>query len=746
MRPGRLALSLFTTLLASSLVAAESARAEGLLVGRSVDGRFVPDAGGAAGPIALASRHVTVSIDGPVASVTVDQRFENRTDRRLEADYLFPLPEGAALSGFAMTLGGRKVEGEVMDAAAARQVYESIVRRRRDPGLLEYLGRGLFRARVFPIEPRGAVEVRLSFQQVLPDDDGTLELRYPLAVRGADAATGEVVVDVTAKEPVPIRAVYSPSHPVAVVRRSETEVRATFESTGPSSRDFLLYVGRSHEDVGFSVVSEKPAGADGTFLAILAPSPKAPTEPVPKDVVFVLDTSGSMEDDGKIDQARRALSYGLGLLRPEDRFALVAFSIQPRTFRAALLPASPENRDAARAWLDGLRAEGGTDLAGGLVTALGMVDAKRMSMLVLLSDGRPTVGVTAPDAVVKAVRDADARHARVFTFGVGFDLDVQLLDRIAETTRGARDYVQPREELEIATSRFFRKVVDPVLTDVRVDLGEGAYDVYPTEIPDLFSGGEVVLMGRYHEAGPRRIVLRGRAGDLEVAHTYEVRFRADEKAPFLPRLWAQRKVAYLLDEIRLHGDEPELVQSVKELGVAYAIVTPYTANLVTDDAELGSSSARPTPPAHHGLGGPFRAPGGTVPPGLRRPSDPTPAPPSPPSAPSPAGPTTPTVPPPATTPASRPTDVSKRIRDAKERAREGEDANVRTAGGHTFVFRGGRWVDTNFDEKAKPIRVVAFSDAWTELLREDVRIAAILALGDRVDFVWRDQAYRVEPE
>ncbi len=198
------------------LLFAAPARASGIVLATTATGGGPMDSRAA---IALQSHRVHAVVNGPIADVTVDQTFRNETDRRLEGTYLFPLPEGAAVSKFAMTLGGRMVEGEVMDAVRAREIYESVVRRRRDPGLLEYVGRGLFRARVFPIEPRGRVDIRLSFQQVLPDDAGTLEFRYPLATaRMHGQPVEETVVTVDVESDVPIRAVYSPSHPVALVR------------------------------------------------------------------------------------------------------------------------------------------------------------------------------------------------------------------------------------------------------------------------------------------------------------------------------------------------------------------------------------------------------------------------------------------------------------------------------------------------------------------------------------------------
>ena len=751
--------SLVAALLLPALAA--PAHAHGLLTAGRVDGGTPPPETRGQSALRLSTHRVKATVTGPVAHVAMEQTFLNTTDQQLEGTYLFPLPEGAVVSKFAMTLGGKLIEGEVMDAGQARAVYEQIVRRRRDPGLLEYVGRGLFRASVFPIEPRSKVDIRLAFEQVLPDHNGTLEFRYPLATsRIHGEPVDEVVVTVDVASEVPVRSLYSPSHRVAVAHKDERKAHASYEGSGlDQDRDFLLYIGRSPEEVGFSILGHRAADGDGTFLAVLAPSVQPSDERLPKDVIFVLDTSGSMGGDDKLGQARRAVQFGLSVLREGDRFGIVTFSSQTRRFSDALIAVTPKAQEEARLWLDGLVAEGGTHLQGGLQDALSLVQKDRLAIVVLVSDGRPTAGARDANTILAEVGSTNPHQARVFTFGVGFDLDVELLDRIAEATRGARDYVLPREELEIATSRFFRKIVDPILTDLRLDMGDDVHEVYPHPLPDLFAGGQLVVLGRYAKAGARRIVLRGRRGDQETEFIYEAVLPADDGHAFLPRLWAQRKVAYLLDEIRLHGQDEELVESVRTLGLRHGIVTPYTSRLVTDGSETPphlATSANPllprTPPAvsrgGSGGGGYYRGPGGAVPPGLREPSDPTPPPPPPPSGPpSTPAPITPTTPGGAYGP-SAPGAVatSKSLRRAKERGEEEEVEGVRRAGGRVFIREDDVWVDTAWPEEAKPTKLVAFSDAWLALTKRHTKLAQILALGDRIRFVWEDQAYEVVRE
>ncbi|MHC5010386.1 MAG: VIT and vWA domain-containing protein [Planctomycetota bacterium] len=768
MRLALVALCPVLALLCCGVAFPHDAHAHGLLVAASPDAPTPAPTGGAQGPVVLQGHRVEAVIHGPVADVEVEQVFRNQSDRRLEGTYLFPLPEGAAVARFAMTMGGRMVEGEIVEAREARRIYESIVRRRRDPGLLEYVGRGLFRAQVFPIEPRSDLTIRLTFQQVVPEDGGTLEFRYPLATsRLHGEPVAETVLSVEVRSDVDVKAVYSPSHDVEVVRRGNREVVASYERSGTrQERDFLLYVGRSEEDVGFSLLSHKQPGEHGTFLAVLAPSTEIPDGArLPKDVVYVLDTSGSMEKDDKIEQAKRALEYGIRVLGPDDRFNVVSFSAEIRPFREGPVPATAEMKDAAAAWIAGLRAHGGTNIRGALRAALGDGTPGRLSLVVFLTDGRPTVGERKPEALLRFVKQENHAGARIFTFGLGFDLDVHLLDRIAEATGGARDYVMPREELELVTSRFFRKVNQPVMSDVRIEFGEGVHSVYPKAIGDLFAGGQVTVMGRYARGGDRTIRLSGTLGGETIVHAYAATLRDTAGPAFLPRLWAHRKVAYLLDEIRLHGHDDELVDEVIRLATVHGIVTPYTSGLVVEERELEGVPPPTTPGAGGGGSVPlrgsrsrWRGPNDRVPPGVREPADPTAPPPPPPSGP----PATPSPTTPSSGPASAghggfhrgpsgavpPEDSvrqSERLRDGKDADRVEDGARVRSVGPRVFLLKGERWVDTAWDEVKETVKIEAFSDAWLRLMEEGEEVAKILALGDRIVFVWGETVYEVVP-
>lgn len=702
-------------------------------------------------PVRMREHRVTATIHDRAASVTVEQVFVNHSSAVLEGTYLFPLPPDAAVGEFAMTIGDRLVEGEVLEASRARAIYDSIVRKRRDPGLLEYAGRGVFRARVFPLEPGKEARVRLTYQQVLPDEGGAVEFSYPLGADGLNRAPLESVsVDVRFESGVDLRSVLCPSHAVEVRREGGRGARVTYEaSRRHERREMRIWFGRSADEVALTALSSLPRGGEGTFLAALAPRLVAEeADTVPKDVVYVLDTSGSM-GGVKIEQAKAALKQGLSMLRPGDRFGIVAFSGEARRFRRDVTgwpsidlvePTEEVRRDAVR-WIDAQDARGGTALEDGLRTALAMGAPGRLFLVVLLTDGRPTIGFTGMNEILESARRSNVANARVYTFGVGEDLDVTLLDRIAEETGGQRHYIAPHEEIGRAVTDFLRSVDRPLLTDVRLETGEGVAEVYPRRMPDLYAGGEVVVLGRYGKPGEQVLRLVGRRRGEEVAFEFRFALSGEARHAYLERLWAQRKIAFLLDEMRLHGENTELVDEVVRLGTMHALVTPYTAGLVLEEGMRTAMSPTkgPTPASRRGgHGGSFRGPSGGVPPGLREP----------------AGPTTPGDPAPAASGPSRRTtpgtpgaaERSADLRKRKEATVVLEVGTVRAIEGKSFVWsKEDRWVDSQWDGKAELKRVGAWSDEYFALLATSDRVARYLSVGERVVVVLDGTAYEIVP-
>ncbi len=544
-------------------------------------------------PLEVTFHHVTATIHDQIATTTVDQEFFNPNDRQLEGTYIFPVPQGAHLDTFSMDVNGRPVEAELLAADKARQIYEDIVRRHRDPALLEYVGRDLFKVRIFPIEPHSHKRVKLTYTQLLPADAGLVSYLYPL---NTEKFSAKPIPDVSVKVELasnrPLKSIYSPSHDVEIVRHGDDRATIGFEQRDVRpDTDFQLYFAPERGELGANLLTFRAAGEDhGYFLLLAAPAYETKDErTVPKDVAFVLDTSGSMAGK-KIEQAKKALTFCVDSLNDGDRFEIVRFSSDVEPLFDKLVAATPANREKAQAFVRDLRAIGGTDIDDALKKALGLrpVASDRPYLVIFLTDGLPTVGEVDNDKIVAAVKDASGGNTRVFCFGIGTDVNTHLLDRITETTRAASAYVLPDEDLEVKVSNFFAKVKDPVLTDLKLTFPDGvrATQLYPSPLPDLFKGDQLVLAGRFSGKGTGKIVLAGKVNGHSQTFAFPATFpQHGAEHEFIPRLWATRRVGYLLDEIRLHGESAELRDEVTELARKYALVTPYTAYLIHEDEQ-----------------------------------------------------------------------------------------------------------------------------------------------------------------
>ncbi len=403
-------------------------------------------------PLDLVNHHVTVSIDEQVAVTKVEQTFRNNTNRQLEATYLFPVPKGASVNKFAMWVNGKEVKGEMVEADRAAAVYTDIVRRTQAPGLLEYVGSNLLRLRVFPIPPRGDQKVSLSFTCVNPTEGGLVEYVYPLRSDGKASRTLEkFTLDCAITSRHSVQNVYSPTHAVKVTHTTDHTARAHFEAKGGTlDKDFQLFYALGGQDVGLTVLAHRPVKTeDGWFLMLVSPRAElAESRQVPRDMVFVLDTSGSMEGP-KMEQAKKALKFCLGHLGQNDRFALMNFATTVNKYADRLKTADSDSVADARKWVDRLQATGGTAIDAAMAAALEMRanDTGRAFTVVFFTDGQPTVGETNPDAILKNVMAKRTDNTRIFTFGVGDDVNAVLLDRLADQTRAVSTYVRPEEDM-----------------------------------------------------------------------------------------------------------------------------------------------------------------------------------------------------------------------------------------------------------------------------------------------------------
>jgi Ca-activated chloride channel family protein len=687
------------------LTAAQAASADGFIIPVPPPHvvEVVPD-------LAVKYHRVRVAIEDQVAQTHIDQVFLNDSPYDLEGTYIFPLPEEAAISDFAMFVDGRRLSGEMLDKDEARRVYESIVRRRRDPALLEYIGRNAFQASIYPIPARGEKRVQLAYSQVLLAESGLVHFVYPLNTeRFSSRPLEEVVITIDLQSRVPIKGIYSPSQTIVVERTSETAAQVSFEASDVRpDKDFELYYSISEDDVGLNLLSHRESGEDGFFLLLIAPKMDADEQiVVAKDVVIVLDTSGSMEGE-KLQQAKDAVEFVLDHLHRDDRFSIVAFNTGVRTYASDLRPAS-ERREARR-FVRGLSAGGGTNIDRALLEALGMAKGERPQFIVFLTDGLPTEGVTDLERIIANVDRAATEKVRLFTFGVGYDVNTVLLDTISQEHRGASAYVEPGQSIEEEVAAFYTKISTPLLSDLQLQVkGVVVEDIYPFPLPDLFAGSQLLLAGRYREGGKAQVTLQGTVNGEERTFAYAgVRFSAEGGQDFIPRLWATRKIGHMLKEIRLHGENKELVDSIVSLSVRYGIMTPYTSFLVDEGEEILTDAGRRLVAERSPLAAPM----------------------------------------------AMPSSGAKAVADSQAQSSlveaelgGGSDvAEIKLVANKTFILRDNVWTDTTYDpQKMRVTRLQFGTPAYFRLLAGHPEWGKYLAVGEQVTVVLGGVAYQVEP-
>ncbi|HEX4071677.1 MAG TPA: VWA domain-containing protein, partial [Planctomycetaceae bacterium] len=497
----------------------------------------------------------------------------------------------------------KELPGRLLDKDEARHVYEEIVRRQRDPALLEYMGHGLFQTSVFPIPAHAKRTVEIRYSQLLRKNGGLVDFLLPLGtLKHTEHAIQSLNVAFRLETADPIKTIYSPTHSVTFERADERHATCKLSLSNVQSPDDLRILCGTHAGaVGMSLVSFRPKDSeDGYFMLLASPELKAAqTAAAPKTVVIVVDRSGSMSGE-KIEQAREAVKFLIHQLKPADTFNIIAYDSEVEAFRPELQRVKPETTNAALSFAAGINAGGGTNINAALTTALGMlVDPQRPSYLLFLTDGMPTVGEQNEMKIVAAAQQADKVHARIFNVGIGYDVNARLLDRLSRELGGESVYVRPNESIETYVSAVAKSIGSPVLTDVEVKFAfdspqsPGAADpisrTYPRRLTDLFAGEQLVWVGRYKKSGPVKLTLSGRNG--EKPETFTLNAVLDEHSVgdangFVEKVWATRRIGELIDEIDLHGQNKELVNELVELSKKHGIMTPYTSFLADEHVDI----------------------------------------------------------------------------------------------------------------------------------------------------------------
>jgi len=675
-----------------------------------------------------------VDITGRVARTTITETFENRGRTIGEADFLYPLPNGAAFEELRLEIDGKLVAGEVLDASRARETYERIVRELRDPALVEWAGLGMVRTRIFPFGAGERRTVVVRHRHVLPRDGDALRVNGRLV--GVDDPRDE-----TAAGSFRIRwsgdslgAPWSPTHDVQARRLTNANSVREVSLTGRSG-DVLAYlpIRLQSRTPGVTVLTHRGAGSEQHALVIVSPPRETPPA-VPRDISLVLDVSGSMKGT-KLEQAIAAGHALLQTLRTGDRFRLIAFADDVDANTPELAPVTPMALREGRQWLDALEARGGTNIGDALRSALAATqdrrrNSSRLPLVLLVTDGQPTTGLRALEILDST--PAWRGEARVFTFGVGADVDASLVEQLALGGRGAAQFVRPEESVERAVSLVAQRLAAPLLSNVNVTVDGGTLrQLYAPNGVDLMAGQELVFLARYTGSARGQVRVTGVSGnDLRVTRAAYAFGTRDTMNGFVPRLWAVQRVTALDAERRRRGPNAEIDDELRLLGERFGVPTPLTSYLVTE----------PTRVVQHGVQGGVQggnvgvvravATGGTSPSMIAADVSAK-------SAPAPSAV--------AFESARRASEqravLSMSAADAMLSDRDasgGAGRRSRVVAGRLFDLIDSTWTDRRLITESTwraeiTVHVRAFSPAWTALAQAIPALREPLALGDRVN-------------
>lgn len=559
---------------------------------------------GYAVPLRVNRYHITISINNQLTITKVNQTFANPNDFEVDGIYIFPVSDDIAINNPGFSVDGKPVAGRLLSHRESISLFRSSIQQSHNRVLMEHLGKRAFVADVRGIPANSLQNIEFEYSQIVQIDNDQVKYAYPLSLaKAAGVPIKDLTIRMEIQSDAEVKAIYSPSHEIEIDRDDDHHAHISYigHDIDPDN-DFQCSYSVSDERFGMTLLTHRAEGEDGYFMLLISPKYEArKTDVIEKDFIFVLDHSGSMSGN-KVTQAKEALRYCVNNLNDGDRFNIILFNtditsltdrlnkrreewingerVPNSTALSHQLIDAKEGRQTALAFIEDIEGRGMTNINDALLKALSEEpDPNRPRIIVFLTDGCPTVGVRNTSHILKNITQANKHQSRIFIFGVGYDLNVRFLDKLAMDNGGSRNYVEPHEHIEAAVSSLFRKMNEPVLTNVEVNFGHIlTKELSPSVPPELFRGEQLTLLGRYERHGETLLKLRGKIGDETQEHSKNVYFaELEEDNDFLPTVWAQHRILDLVDYAAINGYSGELRKEIERLSTEYNVITPHTS-------------------------------------------------------------------------------------------------------------------------------------------------------------------------
>jgi len=540
------------------------------------------------------TQRVNVLIDNGYVVTNVSQEFYNPHDYPVQGTYLFAIPEEAFISNFSLTLKGVKHYGTILPRKQAREQYQEAVEAGRTAALLEYVGRKLFTYEV-SLAAYDLIKIELVYEQFLRKRFNSYTYLHPLETKNFNAMVESLIMNIDIYSQSAISNVHVQDYEFNVIDKTAIHVRLHYaqENIIPETDLVLTYDVSAFPKEGTLLVANR--NGINYFMYAFAPVLEGMgVTSLPKDVVFVMDKSGSMSGE-KIEQTKKAMHNILPQLFPNDRFTIVFYDSIIQTYSDGLLSADNRNIAEALAFVDSLNAGGSTDINQALLIALGtfpIPESDRLKIIVFLTDGLPTAGVVYEPEIVKNIANANVmKGVKIYSFGFGWDVNMDLLNQISTGNHGEATRIHPTQNIEEQLSDFFQTIAIPLLKDISIDFGGYVEEIFPKEIPPLFNGSEIIVIGKYYGDNPMSITVTTES--VQGQEIFIGKFDITDTSlmhPFVPKLWAIQKINYLLDQILLEDETPALIEQIVQLSIDFGLVTPYTSILIDPEALQGEIS------------------------------------------------------------------------------------------------------------------------------------------------------------